>query len=161
MSIQKIQSPFCIAIQLLIQNSTISSVLYHWHNSLYRSRNDPPILTINILWFLKKQGAIATVSSAGEVKLIVSGKTIYKASKEKSCQILCNCINERLQQWYLACVLRARSVSNASSRICVPCVSILVNSGICFKSKYSIYERHDYVRIYNAKKSVNHSVLMQ
>jgi hypothetical protein len=57
-------------------------------------------------------------------------------------------------------VLHARSVSNASIRICAPCVSILVNSGVCFKSKYSIYERQDYSGIYNAKKSVYYSVFM-
>ena len=52
-------------------------------------------------------------------------------------------------------MLHARSVSNASVRsvrICAPCVSILVNSGVCFKSKYSIYERQDYFGIYNAEK---------
>jgi hypothetical protein len=35
-----------------------------------------------------------------------------------------------------------------------------VNSGVCFKSKYSIYERQDYFGIYNAKKSVYYSVFM-
>ena len=32
--------------------------------------------------------------------------------------------------------------------------------GVCFKSKYGIYERQDYFGIYNAKKSVYYSVLI-